>query len=362
MICCCCGSREFETSAILWPELVAAWQLSDEEARYIDRQQGTRCGWCQVNLRSQALALAVMQCHGHAGLFKDFVRGPVAQTLRVLEVNEAGTLTPYLERLPGRVFASYPAVDMMALPYAEADFDLIVHSDTLEHVEHPVRALSECLRVLRPGGFCAFTIPVVVGRLTLARAGLPPSFHGSPANPTDCLVHTEYGADAWTHVIRAGFRECRVVAFEYPAALALVGVKEAAPVPDGRGPEAVGGEGAVRQAAAELAAVVPPAARVLLADDGHLGRGWLAPRPVTRLMERDGEYWGTPLDGGAAVREVERLRRAGGEFLVLAWPSFWWPVTFPELRRHLRRYRCPLETDRVVVYDLREPLPDGGTP
>jgi hypothetical protein len=53
---------------------------------------------------------------------------------------------------------------------------------------------------------------------------MPPSYHGSEAQPI-YLVHTEYGADAWKHVIRAGFQECRIFSLEYPAALALVGVK-----------------------------------------------------------------------------------------------------------------------------------------
>src|SRR5262249_28097788 len=101
---------------------------------------------------------------------------------------------------------------------------------TLEHVPRPVEALAECRRVLRNGGVCAFTVPQIVGRLSIARAGLPSSYHGSSANPSDCLVHTEYGADAWKHVIQAGFDECRISVLEYPAALALIGVRNRLPL------------------------------------------------------------------------------------------------------------------------------------
>jgi hypothetical protein len=38
-------------------------------------------------------------------------------------------------------------------------------------------------------------------------------------------VWTEYGADAWTHVMQAGFAQCQIIALEYPAAQALVGVR-----------------------------------------------------------------------------------------------------------------------------------------
>jgi ubiquinone/menaquinone biosynthesis C-methylase UbiE len=114
---------------------------------------------------------------------------------------------------------------MMDLPFDDMAFDLVVHSDTLEHVQRPIRGLSECRRVLKPGGFCAFTVPIIVDRLTISREGLPPSYHGSPSNPGDFLVHTEYGADAWKHVTLAGYRECRIFSLDYPAAQAMVGVR-----------------------------------------------------------------------------------------------------------------------------------------
>jgi len=99
----------------------------------------------------------------------------------------------------------------------------VVHSDTLEHVDGGLAALRECRRVLRPGGACAFTVPIVVGRLTRSREGLPHSFHNDAAERDPALrVRTEYGADAWTEVIRAGFEACTLVAQEYPAALALL--------------------------------------------------------------------------------------------------------------------------------------------
>jgi len=160
-----------------------------------------------------------------AHLFRDFVTNAKFQHLRVLEINVAGQLTQYLSKLPHHTLIEYPQADMQNLAFADGAFDLVVHSDTLEHIPRPVRALSECARVLRPGGFCTFTIPMIVDRLTRSREGLPPSYHGSAKNPEDCRVITEYGADAWKDVFLAGFRECRIVASYYPAALALIGVK-----------------------------------------------------------------------------------------------------------------------------------------
>ena len=141
--------------------------------------------------------------------------------MSVLEINEAGHLSPTLRQLPGHVLAEYPAVDIHALPYPGNTFDIVVHSDTLEHVTNPVHALTECHRVLRPNGTLCFTIPVIVGRLTRSRAGMPKSFHGSPQTATDDLVvQTEFGSDMWTYVLQAGFSSVTVNAVDFPAALA----------------------------------------------------------------------------------------------------------------------------------------------
>ncbi|MEG4325011.1 class I SAM-dependent methyltransferase [Microcoleus sp. herbarium5] len=157
---------------------------------------------------------------------KYFVKLPRIQKLKILEINEAGSLTQYLREHPNHTLAFYPEVDLMCLNFPDLSYDLLIHSDTLEHIQNPIQALSECRRVLKPGGFCCFTIPIVVDRLTISREGLPPSFHGNSGskNP-DLLVHTEYGSDAWQQVMLAGFDECRIYSLEYPAAQALVAVK-----------------------------------------------------------------------------------------------------------------------------------------
>ena len=219
--CTCCGSVRIGFVPILWQSLINEWRLSSNEVDYVNRQQGVYCLDCGTTLRSMALALAIMRCFGCTTLFRDFVRQEQAQGLRVLEVNEAGTLTRYLAKIRQHVITSYPDTDLMNLPYEDCSFDLVVHSDTLEHVKHPIRALSECHRVLKPSAFCCFTVPIIVDRLTVSREGTP-SYHGGPEkrNPA-LLVYTEYGCDAWKHVIKAGFDECRIYSLEYPSAQAL---------------------------------------------------------------------------------------------------------------------------------------------
>jgi SAM-dependent methyltransferase len=210
---------------VLWKALIDEWRLAPREVDYVNRQQGFTCTACGCNLRSMVLAWAVLRCTGYRGVFKDWVDEPAAQSLRILEVNGAGNLTQFLSRARGHVLSGYPDVDIEVLPYPDASFDLVLHSETLEHVQNPVRGLAECRRVLRRGGFCVFTVPLVLDRLTARRDNLPPSYHGPEGTTTtDYLVRTEYGCDVWKQVIEAGFPECRICSLEYPAAQAVVGV------------------------------------------------------------------------------------------------------------------------------------------
>ncbi len=222
-VCPACGGGAFAHTVVLWPELIAEWGLSREEAAYVDAQQGTHCTQCLSNLRALALAVAVMRVRGFEGLLTKFVQNPGQAGLRLLEINEAGMLHPILSQLPAHELASYPDADMMRLPFADSTYDLVVHSDTLEHVPDPVRGLAECRRVLTPGGATVFTVPTLVGRLTRSRAALPPSYHGV-ARSSDPLmvVHTEFGADVWTMVIEAGFASCELVPYAFPAGLAII--------------------------------------------------------------------------------------------------------------------------------------------
>jgi SAM-dependent methyltransferase len=227
--CPCCGSRTGTTfTPVMWKGLGDEWGLSDEEYRYIDHQQGESCIDCKCNLRSQALALAVVRTFGYRGPFRDFARSIRGRLLRILEINTAGHLGRYFPRRSRHVLRAYPDLDMMDMSdIPTGSYDLVIHSDTLEHVPDPQKALAECSRVLRPGGACCYTVPIVVGRLSRTREGLPPSYHGDPQKAlTDYVVQTEYGADFWRQVLDANFVECRIVAVQPPAAHAVVGIKD----------------------------------------------------------------------------------------------------------------------------------------
>ena len=71
------------------------------------------------------------------------------------------------------------------------------------------------------------------------------------------------------------------------------------------------------------------------------------------MMQRDGQYWGAPIDDASALSELERLHRSGVNFLVIAWPCFWWLDQYPSLKRRLES-SVALQNERVVIFDLRK--------
>jgi 2-polyprenyl-3-methyl-5-hydroxy-6-metoxy-1,4-benzoquinol methylase len=104
-----------------------------------------------------------------------------------------------------------------------------------------------------------------------------------------------------------------------------------------------------------LTALIPQGASFILVDENQWGDGEIVPgRRAIPFVERDGRYWGPPPDDEAAIRELERLRKAGASFMVFASPAFWWLEYYAGLSQHLRSaFRCVLENERLIVFVLK---------
>ncbi len=98
-----------------------------------------------------------------AGLIADAGLGPAPDVL-----DYGADDAPYRRHLPKR--ASYRSADLAGNPRADVEIrpdgtlplgdetvDLVLSTQVLEHVDDPVRYLSECTRVLRPGGSLVLT-------------------------------------------------------------------------------------------------------------------------------------------------------------------------------------------------------------
>ena len=211
----------------------------------MNQREGSRCAWCGSSLRSGRLAGAiVVAVNEDAGTsathLSALFRDRRARALAIAEINSAGNLHRYLARCRGLRHSEFgsltpgvPSEDLMALSYPDGCFDLVVTSDTLEHVPDIPTALREIHRVLKPGAAHVFTVPVIADRPTRQRAFvkdgmlthlLPPSYHGSPQQgQSDFLVFHEFGADFEAICIEAGFDMTLLRDAENPALVTFIG-------------------------------------------------------------------------------------------------------------------------------------------
>jgi O-antigen biosynthesis protein len=174
-------------------------------ASFSEGEEAKLCIRCRANLRYEMLAT----CLRSANL--DWAR----QT--VLELDHRSPLRGLLSQAKTYYRSYYSEADELGstrpdgvrceditqLSFEPNSLDLIVSSDVLEHVPAPEAAFRECHRVLKPGGFHLFTVPVraATQRRAEIRDGkinhlMEPDYHSDPLNPQGILAFWDYGLDA----------------------------------------------------------------------------------------------------------------------------------------------------------------------
>lgn len=110
------------------------------------------------------------------------------------------------------------------------------------------------------------------------------------------------------------------------------------------------------QALRELSSVIPSTGSVVVVDEGLLQGHHLPTASVTSLTHQDGDYWGPPEDGPAAIARLNAAMAEGADLAAFVWPSFWWLEHYRELDDYLSaKGRCLLRTQNVVVFALPAP-------
>ena len=233
-------------------ELVKQWNLDSHWENLVQRREGEICISCGSSLRVRQLALALVYwINGRLKTSQDSVKGLVEKKklneITIAEINSCGALHKTMKTLPGISYSEFQPDDhsvrhenLMSLTYPEEVFDLVLHSDTLEHVPDVHVALLEIWRVLKPGGVSVFSMPIIRdGRGTIRRAMLskngsvehlkPASFHGGSFQSTrQYLVFTEFGEDFPEFFKKSGFKHILIEHTENQAAVTIIIEKQLA--------------------------------------------------------------------------------------------------------------------------------------
>jgi len=198
--------------------LADQWNLNPEWVNYLNRREGDICISCGSSVRVRQLAktvalwvnknLQTCTCETNAG-----IRALPLEKLSIAEINSCGSMHKWISNFGNVSYSEFNPIDksirhedILALSYASESFNIVLHSDTLEHVFDIDRALIEIWRILKPGGVSIFSIPIVRdGRPTIARVSLQngellhnklPSYHGGSYQTTrQYLVCYEFGED-----------------------------------------------------------------------------------------------------------------------------------------------------------------------
>jgi SAM-dependent methyltransferase len=189
----------------------------------LNDMSGPRCARCSAGIVQLSFGWALRDAVADIGacdVCELSSLGPVAMYLR--RAAKSVATSEYFADVPsGTLHDGVRCEDVQQLSYPDASFDLVTHTEVLEHVPDDARALAELLRVLRPGGTMIFTVPMHGGPATVVRAKmidgeiehvLEPVYHYDPLSADGVLAFRDYGGDIVDRVRAAGFVEARIVA------------------------------------------------------------------------------------------------------------------------------------------------------
>jgi hypothetical protein len=109
----------------------------------------------------------------------------------------------------------------------------------------------------------------------------------------------------------------------------------------------------VQVAAQKIMRIVEPGREFVLIDSDQWGLSEVGTSRALPFLERDGIYWGPPVDDATAIRELERARSAQATHIVFGWPAFWWLDYYEDFRRYVEQnFSCVARDSFVTIFDL----------
>ena len=194
-------------------------------------REGYQCPSCRSSLRYRGQAESILKIYSTSagqdltGLAKD-------SGFSQLNIYEPGVTGPFRQLFSdfknyrnsfycddvelGDVKDGTQCQSLEALTFDDDQLDLVISSDIMEHVRHPWVAFADIYRVLKPGGYHIFSIPVrwPMPSKTQNRVDTSteediyietPHYHGNGMGGKS-LVYTDYGADIKNYLADIGYK------------------------------------------------------------------------------------------------------------------------------------------------------------
>lgn len=211
--------------------MLSTWELSDNFKQSLVERENYYCCNCLSNYRMRVHAESVLRVSGFLSTDEmvwqlknsDFTIYETA----AYSVFRSKTIKKIKKYVVSEYFESFDFgcyingvrnENLECLSFSDNSFDVIVTGDVLEHVIDLNKALSEIKRVLKPGGYHVFTLPVdyelarTVERARLVNGKvehlMKPVMHGDTIRGEGILAFRDFGRDVLEYMNRDGFK-CR---------------------------------------------------------------------------------------------------------------------------------------------------------
>ncbi len=186
-------------------------------------EHAIRCLRCGANPAVSSLVKVLVSCvpdlHTKS-VYELSSRGPLFRFLQKHSGNL--TISEYFDDVPpGGVKKKVQCQDVQSLTFPDQSFDVCTSTDVFEHVPDDARAFAEIHRVLRPGGYAVFTVPLHHDYETIERARvidgriehlLPPEYHGDHIRGLNqVLCFRNYGTDIVGKLRTQGFANVEII-------------------------------------------------------------------------------------------------------------------------------------------------------
>ena len=130
--------------------------------KYGEDETKVRCLRCRGTPISLSLIHVISKYVGllsRLSVYEASSRGAVVNFLRKRALRL--TISEFFPEIPrGESRNGIQSQDLQALTFGDNAFDLCSSTEVFEHIADDQKALKEILRVLRPGGTLAFTVPI----------------------------------------------------------------------------------------------------------------------------------------------------------------------------------------------------------